>query len=57
MQDMMERANSKSVVLGRWMKSGVPKTAPVSALKCVAPLMSPEGCFHATIKVVSLVLM
>ena len=37
----------------RWIESGGPETAPASAPKCVVPLMSPEGCFHAATKVVS----
>lgn len=37
----------------RWIESGGPETAPASALKCVVPLMSLEGCFHAATKVVS----
>lgn len=32
------------------MESGGPETAPASSLKCVVPLMSPEGCFHAATK-------
>lgn len=34
------------------MESGGPETAPASTPKCVVPLMSPEGCFHAATTVI-----